>query len=94
MPNRFYRRRWNETRGDELDDWGRSLWYFEVDDDGWPVRQIDADGRPHNESLGRAGLPTAQRADPPLSGVPGHVVVIGDSRHAARLLVDRLEIVR
>ncbi|EWM64131.1 MULTISPECIES: hypothetical protein [Micromonospora] len=41
MPNRFYRRRWNETRGDEFDDWGRSLWYLEVGDDGWPVRQIE-----------------------------------------------------
>lgn len=41
VPNRFYRRRWNETRGEDFDDWGRSLWYFEVGDDGWPVRQIE-----------------------------------------------------
>ncbi len=41
MPNRFYRRRWNETRGDEFDGWGRSVWYFEVGDDGWPVRHIE-----------------------------------------------------
>ncbi|MEU7673715.1 hypothetical protein AB0C42_02745 [Micromonospora taraxaci] len=37
---RFYRRRWDETRGDEFDAWGQSVWFFEVDDDGWPVRQI------------------------------------------------------
>lgn len=53
-----------------------------------------ADGWTHDESLDRAALPTPQRADPPLSGVPGHVVVIGDSRHATGLLIYRLEIVR
>jgi hypothetical protein len=41
MDGRFYRRRWEESRGDEFDAWGRSVWYFEVDDDGWPVRQIE-----------------------------------------------------
>ena len=41
MPNRFFRRRWDETRGDEFDGWGRSVSYFEVSDDGWPVRQIE-----------------------------------------------------
>ena len=41
MPSRFYRRRWDETRGDEFDEWGRSVWYFEVGDDGWPVRQVE-----------------------------------------------------
>lgn len=42
MPNRFYRRRWDETRGDESSGWGNSVWYFEVTDDGWPVRQVEA----------------------------------------------------
>ncbi|SDT78837.1 hypothetical protein [Actinoplanes derwentensis] len=41
MPHRFYRRRWDETRGDEFDGWGHSDWYFEVGDDGWPVRQVE-----------------------------------------------------
>jgi hypothetical protein len=41
MPHRFYRRRWDKTRGDEFDDWGRSVWFFEVGEDGWPVRQIE-----------------------------------------------------
>ena len=41
MPNRFYRRRWAENRGDEFDSWGHSLWYFETDGEGWPVRQVE-----------------------------------------------------
>lgn len=41
MPNRFYRRRWDETRGDEFDNWGHSVWLFEVGCDGWPVRQVE-----------------------------------------------------
>lgn len=42
MPSRFFRRRWDESRGDEFDGWGHSVWYFEVGPDGWPVRQIEA----------------------------------------------------
>jgi hypothetical protein len=38
---RFFERTWNESRGDRFDDWGTSLWYFEVDDDLWPSRQIE-----------------------------------------------------
>src|SRR5690242_1847415 len=38
MPSRFFRRRWAESRGDEFDGWGHSVWYFEVGEDGWPVR--------------------------------------------------------
>lgn len=30
-----------ESRGDEFDAWGHSVWYFEVDNDGRPVRQIE-----------------------------------------------------
>ncbi|MEU4565009.1 hypothetical protein AB0F72_42080 [Actinoplanes sp. NPDC023936] len=41
MPSRFYRRRWTETRGDEFKGWGHSVWFFEVGDDGWPVRQVE-----------------------------------------------------
>ncbi|MCP2322272.1 hypothetical protein HDA40_000779 [Hamadaea flava] len=41
MENQFYRRRWSEPRGDEFDEWGRSVWYFEVDGEGWPVRQVE-----------------------------------------------------
>ena len=37
----FYRREWHECRGDEHDDWGEFTWYFEVGDDGYPVRQVE-----------------------------------------------------
>lgn len=36
----FYCRRWAESRGDDFDGWGHSVWYFEVDEGGWPVRQV------------------------------------------------------
>ena len=38
---RFFRRPWHDSRGDEFDAWGNSIWYFEVDEDGWPVRQVE-----------------------------------------------------
>jgi hypothetical protein len=41
VPSRFYRRPWDQTRGDDFDSWGRSVWYFETSNDGWPVRQIE-----------------------------------------------------
>jgi hypothetical protein len=41
MESQFYRRRWSEPRGDEFDSWGHSVWYFEVDGEGWPVRQVE-----------------------------------------------------
>jgi hypothetical protein len=41
MQGRFFRRRWAESRGDEFDAWGQSVWYFEVDARGWPVRQVE-----------------------------------------------------
>ena len=65
---RFYRRRWDESRGDAFDAWGHSVWYFEVDDAGWPVRQVEVYdtgpvlryGPEHEEDqyggLGRASL--------------------------------------
>jgi hypothetical protein len=42
MSSRFFRRRWDDPRGDEFHGWGPSVWYFEVGDDGWPVRQVEA----------------------------------------------------
>jgi len=41
MEKRWYRRRWEESRGDEFDAWGFSTWYLEVDGDGWPLRQVE-----------------------------------------------------
>ncbi len=37
----YFRRPWNECRGDDHDDWGTSIWYFEVGDDRWGIRQIE-----------------------------------------------------
>jgi hypothetical protein len=68
MKGRFYRRRWDESRGDEFDNWGGSVWYFEVDVAGWPVRQVEVydtgpvlrygPGHPEDEygQLGQASL--------------------------------------
>ncbi|OEK00687.1 hypothetical protein BFP97_03820 [Roseivirga sp. 4D4] len=40
MP-RYFKRNWQETRGDEFDSWGTSVWFFEVDDHNFPTRQIE-----------------------------------------------------
>jgi len=36
-----YKRRWNESRGDDFDSWGESWWLFETDDDFRPQRQME-----------------------------------------------------
>jgi hypothetical protein len=41
IPVRYFKRKWEESRGDEYDSWGPSTWYFEVGDDGYPVRQLE-----------------------------------------------------
>ena len=38
---RYFERSWDESRGDEYDSWGRSTWYLEVGDDGYPARQLE-----------------------------------------------------
>ncbi len=38
---KYYKRKWDETRGDEFDSWGRSIWSFEVNENGYPIRQIE-----------------------------------------------------
>lgn len=37
----YVKRHWNELRSDEHDAWGTSWWYFEVNDKGWVLRQIE-----------------------------------------------------
>lgn len=37
----YVKRHWNETRGDQYGAWGTSWWYFEVDEHGAVVRQIE-----------------------------------------------------
>ena len=43
----YFKRHWDETRGDQHDDSGTSTWYFETEADMWPTRQIEvyANGR-------------------------------------------------
>lgn len=37
----YYRRPWDETRGDDYSDWGTSTWFFEIGEDGYPARQLE-----------------------------------------------------
>jgi len=37
----WFRRRWEEPRGDSFDSWGPATYYFETGDDGWPTRQVE-----------------------------------------------------
>lgn len=39
--SRYFKRRWNESRGDHHDAWGTSLWYLQLDDAGYPERQLE-----------------------------------------------------
>ena len=41
MASTYYRRRWDESRGDAWDSWGPCVYFFEVGGDGWAVRQIE-----------------------------------------------------
>ncbi|WP_026005768.1 hypothetical protein [Arthrobacter sp. M2012083] len=41
MTTDYFRRQWSESRGDEHASWGSATYYFEVGDDGWPIRQIE-----------------------------------------------------
>src|SRR5262245_15942231 len=38
---RYFRRRWDESRGDRFDHWGAATYLFEVDPTGLPLRQLE-----------------------------------------------------
>jgi hypothetical protein len=38
--SRFFRRAWDERRGDQHDSWGTSVWYFDLDEERYPSRQL------------------------------------------------------
>lgn len=38
---KYFKRHWDETRGDELDHRWTSIWYLEVLDDGNAIRQVE-----------------------------------------------------
>ncbi|CAM1369729.1 hypothetical protein [Tenacibaculum xiamenense] len=39
---KYFKRNWNETRGDQYDSWGKLIWFFETDINGEVLRQIEA----------------------------------------------------
>ena len=39
--SRYYRRPHDESRGDEFDSWGTAVYFFEIDSDGFAVRQLE-----------------------------------------------------
>jgi hypothetical protein len=43
---KYYRRSWEQCRGDDYEHWGTSVWFFEIGDDLFPARQVEvyADG--------------------------------------------------
>lgn len=40
-PSRYFRRRWDESRGDQFDHWGPADYLFETDDSMWAIRQVE-----------------------------------------------------
>ena len=36
----YFRRYWDESRGDKYDSWGKSDWWFETDTDGYVTRCV------------------------------------------------------
>jgi hypothetical protein len=38
---KYFKAKWNESRGDKYDNWGTSIWYLELDEENHPVRQIE-----------------------------------------------------
>ena len=38
---KYFKRNWNETRGDQYDNWGKSIWLFETNNNGEVLRQIE-----------------------------------------------------
>tara|TARA_R110002167_G_C12662194_1_gene650031 strand:+ start:1766 stop:2041 length:276 start_codon:yes stop_codon:yes gene_type:complete len=38
---KYFKAEWNESRGDEYDSWGTSIWFLELDEENNPIRQIE-----------------------------------------------------
>jgi hypothetical protein len=38
---RYYRRHWEQSRSDEFNDWGTADYFFEADEDGAVLRQVE-----------------------------------------------------
>lgn len=37
----WFKRRRDESRDDQFDSWGAATYFFEVDEDCWPMRQVE-----------------------------------------------------
>ena len=37
----YFKREWKQTRGDQYDNWGTCTYYFETEDDGFPLRHVE-----------------------------------------------------
>ncbi len=38
---RYFRRHWAEDRGDQFASWGGATFFFEIDESGYPLRQME-----------------------------------------------------
>ncbi|HRG99214.1 MAG TPA: hypothetical protein PLR99_23350 [Polyangiaceae bacterium] len=65
---RYFKRFWDEPRGDAYDSCGTSWWYFELDSNGWPSRQLElyADGTLLRYDVGHAEDELGGLGDQPL----------------------------
>lgn len=66
--HRYYKRRWEERRGDQFSDWGEATYYFEIDEAGYAIRQIEtyANGRTLRYDRDRREDKFGSLADQPL----------------------------
>jgi hypothetical protein len=64
---KYYHRRWDEDRGDSHADWGGSEWWFEVEDDGTVLRQIEIYDR---GPIKRYSTENAEDSDGRMAAIP------------------------
>lgn len=38
---KYFKRYWEEVRVEDDKNWGKSVWYFETDNNGLPIRQVE-----------------------------------------------------
>lgn len=38
---KYFKRNWDENRGDQYESWGKSIWFFETNNNGEVLRQIE-----------------------------------------------------
>jgi hypothetical protein len=65
---RYYKRRWEEGRGDRFDAWGPAVYFFETDENGAVLRQVEvyANGTVLRYDVGHFEDEYGRLADQPL----------------------------